>query len=266
MSGEKAGEFDRDTRVERVAPGTYTAEVTDRWHALAGPNGGYLLAIALRALGAEMPLPDPLVVSAYYLRPTRVGTASLDTEVVRSGRRTATGQVALRQDDRETLRVLATYGDLAQANGRTALANRPPDLPPPQECVDPMGGGGALPGVSIVDRFDYRCAQVPGWLRGEPGRQAEMAFWMRLKDGREPDLVSLALLVDAAPPVVLDLGEAGSTTLELTAHLRARPAPGWLACRVSTRHVQGGLHEEDFEVWDSAGRLVAQSRQLALLP
>ncbi len=88
---------------------------------------------------------------------------------------------------------------------------------------------------------------------------------MRLADGRDPDLLTLPLLVDAAPPVVLDLGEGGSTTVELTVHLRAEPAPGWLACRVVTQHVQGGFHEEDFEIWDSTGTLVAQSRQIALL-
>jgi hypothetical protein len=64
----------------------------------------------------------------------------------------------------------------------------------------------------------------------------------------------------------MEIGAPGSSTLELTAHVRARPAPGWLACRVSTRDVIDGYHEEDFEVWDSRGALVAQSRQLALLP
>ena len=36
--------------------------------------------------------------------------------------------------------------------------------------------------------------------------------------------------------------------------------------RVATRFVIGGYHEEDFEIWDSTGVLVAQSRQIAVLP
>ena len=54
--------------------------------------------------------------------------------------------------------------------------------------------------------------------------------------------------------------------MELTAHVRARPAPGWLACSFATRFVTGGFLEADGEVWDATGRLVAQSRQLALVP
>jgi acyl-CoA thioesterase len=83
-------------------------------------------------------------------------------------------------------------------------------------------------------------------------------------DGAPPDLLALPLLVDSTAPAVLELG-AGSTTIQLTVHLRARPAPGWLAGRAVTRFVSGGYHEEDFEIWDSAGALVAQSRQLALI-
>ena len=56
-----------------------------------------------------------------------------------------------------------------------------------------------------------------------------------------------------------------SSTARLTVHLREHAAPGPLACRVRTRHLAHGLHEEDVEVWDSAGVLCAQSRQLAVL-
>ena len=48
--------------------------------------------------------------------------------------------------------------------------------------------------------------------------------------------------------------------------MRARPAAGWAIVRHATRNVFGGMFEEDCEVWDSEGRFVAQSRQLALLP
>jgi acyl-CoA thioesterase len=52
----------------------------------------------------------------------------------------------------------------------------------------------------------------------------------------------------------------------MTTHVRAMPAPGWLRCRFTTRFVTGGLLEEDGEIWDQSGRLVALSRQLALVP
>jgi hypothetical protein len=45
--------------------------------------------------------------------------------------------------------------------------------------------------------------------------------------------------------------------------VRALPAPGWLRIGLTTRNLAGGFLEEDAEVWDSGGRLVAQSRQLA---
>jgi hypothetical protein len=67
--------------------------------------------------------------------------------------------------------------------------------------------------------------------------------------------------------VTFDLGMFGWTpTLELTVHLRAVPAHGWLRVCHCTRNVAGGLLEEDAEVWDSADRLVAQSRQLTRIP
>jgi len=75
------------------------------------------------------------------------------------------------------------------------------------------------------------------------------------------------VVVDALPPATFDLGLPGwAPTLELTAHVRARPAPGPAVVRHETRNVSAGQFEEDCWVWDATGRLVAQSRQLALLP
>jgi acyl-CoA thioesterase len=258
--------FDTDTRVEARNEGDFMATVTDRWNALGGgPNGGYSLAICLQALRGVMPLPDPLVVSGFFLRPAVAGPAEVMTEVARSGRRTATGEARLVQKGKEIVRAVATFTDFERASGRTLVLNEPPRLPRPEECVDVLAGV-SMPGLSIIDRIDYRMPVVPGWLKGESSNRPNMDFWMRFKDGRDADLMSLPMLVDAAAPVVLEIGEPGSFTMELTVHVRARPVGGWLACRVATRHVIGGYHEEDFEIWDSEGNLVAQSRQMAVLP
>lgn len=258
--------FDADTAVRPSGDHSYAAELTDRWTALGGtPNGGYMLAVALRALQADMPLPDPLVTSAHFLRPGVVGPAEVKTEMVRAGRRVATGQASLVQEGREILRLLATFGDLSQAGGRTLVLSEAPELPPPDETPDVLDGG-SMPGVSITEQLEYRAAKLPGWTQGRPSGDPTLSFWMRFRDGRDPDPLALAALVDGAAPAVLDIGAPGSATMELTVHVRARPHPGWLACRTQTRHVIGGYHEEDFEIWDSAGQLVAQSRQFALLP
>jgi acyl-CoA thioesterase len=228
------------------------------------PNGGYILAVALRALGAELDMPDPVVVSAFFLRRTEPGPVELHTDIARIGRRHATGGVRMLQHDDEVLRAAATFTDFDNATGETVLLNDAPDLPAPEECADPLRPN-PFPWVTIIDRLDYRFAEVPGSLDGRPSGRPSLEFWMRFKDDRPLDTLSLVALVDAAAPAVIELGK-GSVTMELTVHVRARPAAGpWMACRSMTKHIVDGYHEEDFEIWDSNGHLVAESRQLALL-
>jgi hypothetical protein len=175
----------------------------------------------------------------------------------------AFGHAVLKQGGAEVARVLACYTDLSAAAGTTVLARTAPHLPPPEECLDPFAGQGDHR-AGLMAQLDYRYPQVPGWTRGAPSGSPDAEFWMRFADGREPDTLALPGMVDMALPGVFELGAVNCPTVELTVHLRARPAAGWLACRVSTRYVSDGLHEEDFEIWDSTGALVAQSRQLAL--
>jgi acyl-CoA thioesterase len=260
--------FDEDSRVWPAdTDGEFAAELTGRWNGTAGAvNGGYMLATCVRALALGMPFPDPVVVSGFFLRPGSAGPATIRASVIRSGRTMAFGESALSQGGKEVARATAAFAKLgdpgAGRDGPVFLDGTPPALPPPAECVGvPVASFGL---ASIAERIEFRSAELPGWFRGQPSGRPASEFWMRFADGRDADLLSLPLLVDSTAPSVLELG-AGSTTIQLTIQLRAQPAPGWLACRAITRFVSNGYHEEDSEIWDSAGTLVAQSRQLALI-
>jgi acyl-CoA thioesterase len=263
-------EFDRDTRVTSDGGGTYSADLAGGWVVGGGVNGGYLLATLGSALRAALPgKPDPLAVSAHYLSASVPGPATIAVDVRRDGGSVATAAAELRQGDDVRISALATYGDLSLLADDVRTTAELPALPDPDECVSAAFAPEEVRRVApLLERFDMRFhPDHVGWAVGRPSGRGELAAWFRLHDDREPDPISLLLAVDALPPVTFDLGMPGwAPTLELTAHVRARPAPGWLKVRHATRNMAGGMFEEDCEVWDSAGRLVAQSRQLARQP
>jgi len=238
--------------------------LTDRWNTPLGkPNGGYILAAMLRGLREEMEADDPMVAAVTYLASPETGAAELRTTALRRGRRVQTGEAALWEGDRHVAQLLASFGP--RAGGRTLELGNPPALPAPDDCLEPDAESMPDVNATIFDRVDYRLATRPGWVDGKPNGDPTVELWQRLADGREIDLPALAFLVDSYAPPVLEIGEFGSMTVQLTVHLHRRPVPGWIATRLTTRHVVNGFHEEDCELWDEAGNLVAQSRQLAIL-
>ena len=103
--------------------------------------------------------------------------------------------------------------------------------------------------------------------RPNKDEQTLIAGWIRHKDGRQPDVSSLLLFVDCFPPSPLGaLGAVGWVpSVELTVHVRCRPAPGWIKASLRTDDLTEGRMIETGCFWDSTGALVAQSRQLALV-
>lgn len=252
-----------------MGDGRWHGEVSPRWSIGQYPNGGYILAIGLAAVRATLPHPDPVAVSAHFLSPTEHGLVDVEVEPVRAGRAHSTAAARLLQGGTERARLLATYGDLAAARGPTVVIASPPLLPPPEECTGQEATGPLPSGLdpAIRRRFDLRLdPATSGWFAGAPSGRGELRGWLRFADGREPDTAALPLLVDALPPAVFDLATGGWVpTIEISVYVRGRPAPGWLACRTATRFLMDGYLEEDAELWDSRGRMVAQSRQLARL-
>jgi acyl-CoA thioesterase len=265
----RPAEFDHDIAVTPAGDGVLTAEARPGWAIGGALNGGYLLSVIGNALRRATDKPDPLAVSAYYLGPTAAGPVEVRTRVLRDGGSTATLAADLVQDGDPTITALATFGRLDTLPDDVGTTATEPDLPPIEECVRSSDAPEDFRRTAaILDRFDLRLDPASaGWAVGAPSGRGRLQGWLRLNDEREPDPIALLTVVDALPPVTFDLGRLGwAPTMELTAHVRARPAPGWLKVAIATRNVAGGMFEEDCEVWDSAGRLVAQSRQLARQP
>ncbi|WP_328873986.1 thioesterase family protein [Streptomyces sp. NBC_00287] len=273
-------EFDRDTALTRREPGVYDIDLSAGWTIINAVNGGYLLAVLGRALSDALPHADPFTISAHYLTASQPGPAVVRTSVVRTGRSLSTGQASLFQYDEqgrevERIRVLASYGDLDTLPDDVRTTAKPPAIPPMDQCFGPetasdirlpSGGPAPVPGSSaITDRLMIKLdPSTLGWALGAPSGKGEMRAWFGLSDGRDADPLSLLLAVDALPPTAFELGIKGWVpTVELTVHVRTRPAPGPLRVSITTRNLAGGFLEEDAEVWDSNDRLVAQSRQLA---
>ncbi len=258
-------QFDEETRLQPGPDGRWTGRVHPAWNIGANPNGGYLMSLAMSAMGRLVPQhPDPLSITAHYLRP---GSAGVDCEVeatvIRSGRSLTTARATLVQEGKPRLEVLAALGKLGEP-GPARLTVPAPEIPPPEACV---GRSGAQQGIElpILDRVEVRLHPQEA-RAGEAGR-AQVTGWIRLRDGREPDSHAAVLFADAFPPAVFGLlGVVGWVpTLELTVHVRRRPAPGWLLGRFRTRDLVDGRMVEDGMLWDSTGELVAQARQLALV-
>lgn len=264
------GIFEDETAVEPVAPGEWRAEFGHRWNIGSSANGGYALTPVLRALQALAAHTDPLSVTTHFLRPVQVAvgahqTGSVQAELIRSGRTTSVAQGSLVIDDRRRLTVMAAFGELVPHETMGPTIDVPaPDVPRPQDCVDrrQLDQGVELP---ILDRLDVRIH--PDCVVPDPSGPAVMQGWIRFSDGADPTTLALALFADAFPPSLFSkYGRIGWVpSVELTVHVRRRPVPGWVQARFECDDLIDGRMIETGSLWDSAGRLVARSRQLGLL-
>ena len=246
--------------------GVFEADIHPSWSIGGRPNGGYLLAILGRAAASVAVQPHVLTASALYLRPPGFGPAVVRTSVLRAGRSASQVRVVLEQDGLGCVEALVTVGAVgtdtepswAGGLSRPAVAAwescvRAPD-------VTPTG----LP-VPINGEVDLRLdPAVLGFASGAPSGAGELRGWLALPGGESFDPVALLYAVDAFPPATFEVARSGWVpTFELTAYVRGVPAPGPVHVVQRAQVVVEERVDEVCQVWDSAGRLVAQGTQLA---
>jgi hypothetical protein len=228
------------------------------------PHGGYLLSTVV-AQALDEGHPHPMAVSAHYLSSPTGGAADVEVERLRTGRRVASSRVRLSQGGTIRVEALVTSGRYDASAEPFWSAGGPPELPPLEDC--PRAPAVRRDGLRIgfLEHVEMRMdPDTVGYASGSPQGCGENRAWLRRDDGSGPSVLDLLVFADALPPVTFDLGLTGWVpTVELTALVRGLPAPGWVRAVQRARLLQDGWLDEECEVWDSAGRLVAQARQLA---
>jgi len=261
---EGSFELDRDTSLERGAKGHYRGAVSDGWRVGGGPNGGYLAAICLRAVLGESPFPDPVTMTVHFLERPAIAACEVEVTALRLGRGHASFRAELSQDGVVRCAALATLGRWREP-GPLDFQPEPPEVPAPSASLAVRRVG---EGATLWDRLDTRAARRDDlfMFRTEPG-EAVTGGWIRLRDGRPTDALAVALFLDSWPPAVfgrtLEADPLGAPTIEYTVHWRRRPSSDWCYGRFETRTLSGGYADEQGELYDDAGHLVAESRQLA---
>lgn len=262
--------FDAATAVRRTEGGGLVADLDPGWDVGGGVlNGGYLLSVVARAAVLAGPHPHPVALSASYLRATGAGPATLTVTPGSAGRTLAHAHVVLADAAGPCLTVQTTTATLGP--GEVAWGGAPPAIAPVEDCLsaaEQAAGQVDVPDVGIRHRIETRLdPATAGWVSGCPSGEPVMRAWVRFADGREPDPVGLVTFADALPPTLWSMGRMGwAPTVQLQVLLRALPAPGWCLAEARAGEVSDGWLDEDYRIWDSTGRLVAQSRQLARAP
>lgn len=252
------------------APGQWTAEVAEGWDIFGVTNGGYLMAIATRAMGRESNGRTLISANGTFINPATPGPVNVKVEELKEGRSLSTLVAVMSRNGMPLVHVTGVFADPDRPRHDAFLASTgPPELPDPENSVPVQPSQDAPLPPPFTGKIQLRVppedASIPLDSRGDLPRARG---WFRLRGDEELDSHAVVLAADAFPPAIFysSLGVGWTPTVDLAVQVRDPAPTGWLACEYRTRFIGGGLLEEDGEIWDQSGNLVALSRQLALVP
>ena len=253
-----------------------TASSNEHWTIGPKVHGGAMLALcanAARAIGAQRPGDrtgvEPIAVSGNFLWAPDPGPMQVVTTVRKRGRRVSLVDVELQAGrPHRAVRAAMTLGEpehdvaaaaVGQSGGAAddagaAARTRADRAGPPDGRHRAPGPRLRHPAVADDDRTPRR-------------RRAAGHRVLGAAQGAAPDVLFALLCGDVSAPVTFGVNRFGwAPTVQLTAYLRALPADGWLRVLCTTMQIGQDWFDEDHIVVDCEGRIIVQSRQLALVP
>jgi acyl-CoA thioesterase len=276
------GDLDLDTRVEPTGEGDgrYRARLSPDW-AIWGPNGGYLVSVALRAAGRALGRARPASIVAHLLGVAAFDEVGLDVEILRTSRFATSARVSMRQGDRPIVDALVWGID----PGGAALehdAAPPPDVPAHDEIPSRAERLASIPegeGPPPFAFFDNLDMHPIGWIEDwpPPGPLDPVTrSWLRFRptatfDDPWVDACRLLVPIDtfgwpaaSGAHAHLDPLPVVAVTVDLSVRFHRPTGDEWLLSEAISPVGAGGLTAATGRVWDRAGRLLASGGQTML--
>jgi acyl-CoA thioesterase len=256
--------FASDTAITRVGPGSFTAELHERWSSLVGIHGGYSAAIVANAMAAAVDDPSRALRSfaTQFASVPGAGPVDIEVTVERTGKSMTTTSARLLQEGR-----VLQVAHAASSPARPGLAYddhvRPRDADPGDtpRFASP-GGVGHFRNVDV--RLDPDVVPFGG------GDAAWIAAWIRPLEAEPIDAAWVVAMCDLLPPAVFSraTGPVKAASIEYVVHLATgeialpRGEYVYLSCRSPLSYE--GFAVEDATMWAPDGRVLAVARQTRL--
>ena len=234
------------------------------------PHGGYLMALMHNALTSILPHSTAISSSVQYLDRIDAKTFELEVETFKTSRGSSSGIVKLKQDDKICTTFTGTCSDFQFMIGYDGLQKPLPNIFNENDKKDyiKMNYDKISKGFTPAFIQQLECLIHPDhawWNRdsNDKNNEARCSAFLEMQGGI-PDQFCLSFYSDILPPVVSNkYGPLGLIpTITLTTHIRQLPSTSELYADFKATDINKGYFEQDCNIWDLNGNLVASSRQL----
>ena len=269
---DKFTQFQDAIEINKVSDSLYKIIPIENFFVGSTPHGGYLMAIMHKALTSALPHSCAISSSIQYLDRTEPREIEIHVDVLRVSKGSSTGRVTIIQDDLVKCIYTGTCSDFEHMRGFNGLTTPVPEIFKTADKKDfkNLNYENIKPGFTPAFVKQVDCSVHPdhAWWNREldidnKDNEARCSAFLEMEGGT-PDQFCLSFYSDILPPVVCNkYGALGwIPTITLTTHIRKLPSTSVLYADFNATDINKGYFEQDCNIWDLDGNLVASSRQL----
>ena len=264
--------FQEAIKLEKLEDNKFIVNPDTNYFVGNTPHGGYLMAIMHKALTTILPHSTAISSSVQYLDRIDAKPFELEVEIFKASKGSSSGIVKLKQDDKICTTFTGTCSDFEFMKGHDDLQKPLPEIFIEKNKNDYVKmnydkiSKGFTP--SFIQQLECLIHPDHAWWNREidnksKDNKARCSAFLEMEGG-QPDQFCLSFYSDILPPVVCNkYGPLGwIPTITLTTHIRQLPTTSQLYADFIATDINKGYFEQDCNIWDLNGNLVASSRQL----